>query len=208
MNGILCNLPEVWTHMNKHFDVSDMGNVRWKKDGTVLCRHKGRSGYASVMLFGRTRAVHPFVLKAFVPKPSPMFVYCDHVNRDRMDPRLINLRWSNAVLNQLNRGDVRGYQIETRRSPEPRYYPYFRFLGLAYRFPYHYDSAVTVAVYEYWHRRGFEVIEALCSHNLHWKLQRLIIQFWMPILPGNGVDSMKWEREPEYSKLAICGRLS
>ena len=109
MNGIWCNYPEVWANLNKQYEISDMGNVRDKESETVLHRIKYGKGYAGVSMYGAWRKVHPWVLKKFCPCPSPMFNMCDHINRDRMDPRPINLRWSNVVLNAMNKKGVRGY---------------------------------------------------------------------------------------------------
>ena len=109
MQGIWCNLPEVWTSMNSKFDVSDMGNIRRKEDGKVLHRFKGSQGYATVSIYGNHRQVHGFVLKSFIAKPSPMYTMVDHIDRNKMNPELVNLRWSNAVLNQMNRSGVKGW---------------------------------------------------------------------------------------------------
>mgnify|MGYP001341143397 CR=1 FL=1 len=95
--------------MNSKFDVSDMGNIRRKEDGQVLHRYKGKSGYATVSIYGNHRQVHGFVLKSFIPKPSPMYTMVDHIDRNRMNPELVNLRWSNVVLNAMNRSGVRGW---------------------------------------------------------------------------------------------------
>ena len=210
MHGIWCNLPEIWTSMNSIFDVSDLGNVRKKVDGKVLCRFEGPGGYASVSLFGNCRQVHRYVLKSFIPKPSPMYTIVDHINRNTMDPRLINLRWSNAVLNMMNRTGVKGYRTyryDTADGPVVSYQPTLTLLGKQCDMQTFDTPELARAVYEYWQRRAYEVIDALCSQNIHWKIQRKILAYWIAFQPKEW-KSMKWQRDPEYARLPRSGRLS
>ena len=204
MHGILCNLPEVWTHMNKHFDVSDMGNIRFKESKAVLKRYKGNGGYAQVSIFRNQRHVHPFVLKTFIPKPSPMFNMCDHIDRNRMNPELVNLRWSNIVLNGLNKGGVRGYQTNENNGIF-RHYPRIRLLGSAYRFKRYPTPEEARAIYEYWQSRAYVVIEMLCSRDIHWKFQQMVLSYWIPVVSQNHCN-MRWERDEAYSWSPVCGR--
>ena len=202
---IWCNLPEIWVHLNSKYDISDLGNVRGKQEQNILHRYKWGDGYAAVSMNGTGAKVHPWVLSKFVPKPSPMFNMCDHINRNRMDPRLVNLRWSNVVLNALNKEGVRGYEICDYKGVRT-YHTHMKLLGMRYRFPPLQDPVLARAQYEYWQRRAFEVIDGLCSHNMHWKFQRLILEFWMPIGHAK-TQKMKWETDPAYSELPLCGRL-
>ena len=172
---MLCNLPEIWTTLNSKHDVSDMGNVRRKQDLNVLHRYKVGAGYAGVTMHGIARKVHGWVLRSFIPRPSPMFTMCDHIDRDRMNPQLVNLRWSNTVLNAMNKHGVSGYTTNTYLGRK-FYYPNLKLLGMRYTFPHETDIIHARAIYEYWQRRSFALIEALCRRNLHWKLQRKIIE--------------------------------
>ena len=118
--------------MNKDYDVSDLGHVRYK-DGRPKCIFtRATGGYATISLHGNHRQLHGFVLRSFIPKPSPMYTVCDHINRNTMDPRLINLRWSNPVLNMMNRTGVRGYRTyrwETEDGIVVKYQPSLTLLG-------------------------------------------------------------------------------
>ena len=115
-------------------------------------------GYAGVKMFGQTRKVHPWVLRRFIPKPSPMFNMCDHISRDRMDPRLINLRWSNVVLNALNKEGVIGY-FYGARNKVPKYRAHLKVLGMQYRFTNVDTPELARAEYEYYQSRAYEVVE-------------------------------------------------
>ena len=200
------NIPEIWVHLNKDHDISDLGNVRRKLGEVMLHRVLVGPGYAGVSMYGSGRVVHPWVISKFIPKPSPMFNMCDHINRNRMDPRLVNLRWSNVVLNALNKEGVRGYSTVIRAGVTV-FLPCLKLLGMPFVFPAETIVWRARAVYEFWLSRAYEVIDGLCSHNLHWKFQRLILEFWMPI-GHRKTSGMKWERDPAYSQLPLCGRLS
>ena len=65
-------------------------------------------GYAYVTLWGtRKMAVHKILGKTIYKNPHPeIFDRLDHINRDRFDFRLSNLRWTNAHLNAINRENV------------------------------------------------------------------------------------------------------
>ena len=206
MQGILCNLPEIWTHLNSKHDVSDLGNVRDKETEVVLHRYKGAAGYACVCLHHVSRYIHPYVLHSFIPRPSPMFTMCDHVNRDRMDPRLINLRWSNAVLNGMNKSGVRGYAVQIRKGVKT-YYVSFKILAVRYHMPQETTKWKARAAYEYWQSRAFEIIDALCSRNIHWKFQRLILEYFMPVAAGSR-GTMKWETDPVFARDPQNGALT
>ena len=107
---------ESWKTMGEfpQYEVSDHGRVRNKR-----FRHKPCNGHVSVKGYvtfklrnpnGKrlTREIQPLLLRAFKPKDHPSFFdRADHVNKNRSDNRLVNLRWSNACLNSLNSG--KGY---------------------------------------------------------------------------------------------------
>lgn len=97
------------------YEVSDLGRVRsleremLGKDGVVQARRGGilrpatlKSGYLSLGLYayneGTASLVHRLVLLAFVG-PAPEGMECCHGNGDRIDNRLINLRWASHLDN-------------------------------------------------------------------------------------------------------------
>jgi hypothetical protein len=89
------------------YDVSNYGHVRNKKSGRILKPATDRGGYHHVSLSKNGKRknlqVHRLVLIAFVPNPDnkPM---CDHIDRNRTNNCLYNLRWSTCSENNINTG--------------------------------------------------------------------------------------------------------
>lgn len=75
------------------------GNPRWTFGTTG-----GGSGYLRVRVRGKDYKVHRLVLETFVGK-CPPGMQGDHINRNRTDNRLENLRWVTPEENNRNRKD-------------------------------------------------------------------------------------------------------
>ena len=111
--------PERWKQCDDYYVSSDGRVCNLGKQ--LLKQFPYSRGYAHVDLgFGNwPTKVHKMVLKSFLPNPWPKYYdMCDHINRDRMDPRLDNLRWSNVFLNGLNKTGTKGYST----TPSGKYY--------------------------------------------------------------------------------------
>lgn len=99
------------------YEVSDAGRVRNARTGRVLRRYLGTHGYLHVCLprnegGQRTIKVHTLVLDAFVGA-RPAGFEASHLNHDRVDNRLVNLRWETHAQN-MERSAASG-----RLSPPP-----------------------------------------------------------------------------------------
>ena len=125
--------PERWRSwiVDDRWQVSDLGRVR-TATGRPVEVWKNCRGYAHVWLEGyspKPIAVHLMVKRTFSINPLPLtHPMVDHINRDRMDCRLSNLRWSNIELNSGNKKS-RGYTIrkyKTRKGVTIKYRPAIR----------------------------------------------------------------------------------
>lgn len=77
-----------------NYSISNCGQVRNDKTGRILKPHKGTSGYYQVMLGGKTSPlyIHRLVASAFLQNKNNL-PQVDHINGNKTDNRVENLRW-------------------------------------------------------------------------------------------------------------------
>ena len=66
-------------------------------------------GYIQVHLNGKTYLKHKLISEQFIPNPDNL-PCIDHINHDRSDYRLINLRWISYSENSKNRSSCNGIE--------------------------------------------------------------------------------------------------
>lgn len=100
---------EEWEKVKKPYDkysVSNKGRVRNDETGYVFCNNSKVSGYIRVRLsFNnkvRTTLVHRLVAESFLDKKSGCD-FVDHIDRNRENNNVENLRWVNGKENAKNR---------------------------------------------------------------------------------------------------------
>ena len=88
--------------------------IRKKSDHRVLRESiQNDTGYVQVGLNGKSYRKHRLIGLQFLTNPDPInFDIIDHLNHDRTDNRLENLRWCSSSSNQYNKSSHRGVQYE------------------------------------------------------------------------------------------------
>lgn len=84
------------------------GRVFSKKRNKFLNPRLSNTGYRMVSIYNKngnqkTCTVHRLVCRAYIPNPENKR-YIDHINRNRTDNRVENLRWVTPSENQINTG--------------------------------------------------------------------------------------------------------
>ena len=126
-NALLLQIEEIWetTHEDTRYEVSTLGRVRTKSTGEYRALsgnapNDNKTKYYKVSFPGGTYSVARLVLYAHVgPPPSPEHT-ADHINRNTLDNRLLNLRWASRVeqrANQINAEGSRGEGVSSEPGP-------------------------------------------------------------------------------------------
>ncbi len=83
------------------------GRVFSKKRGIFLKGGKATTGYQHHTLrnncIQKTHSVHRLVALHYIPNPDKL-PCVDHINRDKLDNNVNNLRWVSSLKNQQNQG--------------------------------------------------------------------------------------------------------
>lgn len=91
------------------YSVSDTGLVRNDKRGNVLVPSVNTGGYLYVQFYDngrhKTKYIHSLVAEAFLPKPD-YAEQVDHIDGDKKNNRVSNLRWVTVSENRLAYGNT------------------------------------------------------------------------------------------------------
>lgn len=104
-------MSEEWKIIEEYPDYSICkdGRVRNNK-GKILKQNISRGGYYRVSLCNCSKYVHRLLAEAFIPNPENKSCI-DHINRNRLDNRLENLRWATRSENGENRSLLERNQL-------------------------------------------------------------------------------------------------
>ena len=88
------------------YEVSNFGNVRNINTGRILKQNRDGSGYYCVDLRKKNvrtiKKIHRLVAEAFIPNPNNKKCV-DHINNDRHNNNIENLRWVSYSENNMNK---------------------------------------------------------------------------------------------------------
>ena len=84
--------------------------IRRKEDNINATEINDPRGYAIVILNTKTYYKHRLIAQQFLPNDDPEHKeYIDHINRDKTDYHLSNLRWVSASENSRNKTSYNGF---------------------------------------------------------------------------------------------------
>lgn len=99
---------------NGKYKANKNGDIFYTKLNKYLAYSYDPKGYYIVKLDGVTKRVHRLIAKTFLNNINNLPMV-DHINRDKKDNRLINLRYVNASINGLNKETIGVYQFPNGR---------------------------------------------------------------------------------------------
>ena len=100
------------------FQVSNLGNIKDDQDH-MMQSFINKAGYTSIVINNKYFYIHRLVAIAFIPNPENKKCV-DHINHNRSDNKLSNLRWAthgengkNKKLSVKNKSGYPGIQFNT-----------------------------------------------------------------------------------------------
>lgn len=89
--------------ISKKYYLTESGKLFNIKTGAEFIPCINKCGYRKIKINQKTRMIHQLVMEHFgPPKPGPEY-QIDHINRNKLDNRIENLRWVTAKENCNNR---------------------------------------------------------------------------------------------------------
>lgn len=103
----------IWSYAHHH----NNKNKTFRK----IIPQEDKDGYWRVQVHGKLYRLNRLIALAFIPNPDNLPVV-DHINRDRKDNRISNLRWASFKDNALNQNPALSGVISVRRHTDVKQY--------------------------------------------------------------------------------------
>ena len=96
--------------LNNNYEVSNLGRLRNKRTKVIAKGTITKNGYVNVSVDNQNYRLHRLILQTWCPNEDYEELTVDHINGNRSDNRLENLRWAtqeeNTVYMMTRRGEL------------------------------------------------------------------------------------------------------
>ena len=100
---------EIWQDVNGYesgYQISNLGRVLSKKRGLIVATRINHNGYRILNLSKNGKLtfprVHRLMAQHFIPNTNAEYCLVDHIDRNRLNNTLSNLRWVSPKMNSMN----------------------------------------------------------------------------------------------------------
>ena len=109
------------------------------------------NGYVCITLNRKKYYKHRLIAEQFIPNPDSL-PFIDHINHDRTDYHILNLRWVSASENQMNKSSHRGVEYTFVDEIDPESIDVLKYGNHEFEF-YYFDE--TVDRFYFWNGMQF-----------------------------------------------------
>jgi len=88
---------------NERYQINRNGDIRCKIKNKLIGQYFDKDGYKICCLNNKSHKIHRLLAKQFILNNDPLKTEIDHIDRNRSNNSLANLRWSNRSENCRNR---------------------------------------------------------------------------------------------------------
>ena len=96
--------------LNNNYEVSNLGRLRNKRTKVIAKGTITKNGYVNVSVDNQNYRLHRLILQTWCPNEDYEELTVDHINGNRSDNRLENLRWAtqeeNTAYMMMRRGEL------------------------------------------------------------------------------------------------------
>ena len=179
---------EDWEELKNHTDYKINKNypyqIKKKSNNHIVKESKDKKGYLKCHLNRKSYLKHRLIAEQFIPNPDNL-PQIDHINHNRIDNRIENLRFVDNITNNNNKEHYRGNKIEYIDELPPDSIKIEFYKGIEFENYYYsretqkcyFDNGVKIRVLKYYYS-GYG-IKYITAADISKKSRKICIDAWL-----------------------------